>query len=29
VVKAPKGTRISLTARADRAGAVRTEVTLD
>ena len=29
VVRAPKGTRIALTARADRAGAVKTEVTLD
>jgi hypothetical protein len=29
VVKGPKGTRIGLTARADRAGAVRGEVTLD
>jgi murein tripeptide amidase MpaA len=29
VVKAPKGTRIALSARADRAGAVKTEVTLD
>jgi hypothetical protein len=29
VVQAPKGTRITLTAQADRAGAVRTEVTLD
>jgi hypothetical protein len=29
VVRAPKGTRIGLSARADRAGAVRTEVTLD
>jgi len=29
VVRAPKGTRIALSARADRAGAVRTEVTLD
>jgi murein tripeptide amidase MpaA len=29
VVRAPKGTRISLSARADRAGAVRSEVTLD
>jgi murein tripeptide amidase MpaA len=29
VVRAPKGTRIALTARADRAGAVRSEVSLD
>jgi murein tripeptide amidase MpaA len=29
VVRAPKGTRVSLSARADRAGAVRSEVTLD
>lgn len=29
VVKAPAGTRLALSARADRAGAVRTEVTLD
>ncbi len=29
VVKAPKGTRLMLTAKADRAGAVRSEVTLD
>jgi murein tripeptide amidase MpaA len=29
VVRAPKGTRIGLSARADRAGAVRSEVTLD
>jgi murein tripeptide amidase MpaA len=29
VVHAPKGTRLALTARADRAGAVRTEVSLD
>ena len=29
VVRAPRGTRLSLTARADRAGAVRSEVTLD
>jgi murein tripeptide amidase MpaA len=29
VVKAPKGTRVMLTAKADRAGAVRSEVTLD
>jgi hypothetical protein len=29
VVKGPKGMRIGLTARADRAGAVRGEVTLD
>jgi murein tripeptide amidase MpaA len=29
VVRAPRGTRIALSARADRAGAVRTEVTLD
>ncbi len=29
VVRAPKGTRIALTARADRAGVVRGEVTLD
>jgi murein tripeptide amidase MpaA len=29
VVRAPKGTRLALTARADRAGAVRTEVSLD
>ncbi|MBP6902486.1 MAG: carboxypeptidase [Burkholderiaceae bacterium] len=29
VVKAPRGTRLALTAVADRAGAVRTEVTLD
>jgi hypothetical protein len=28
-VRAPKGTRIGLIARADRAGAVRSEVTLD
>jgi murein tripeptide amidase MpaA len=29
VVRAPKGTRVALSARADRAGAVRTEVILD
>ena len=29
VVRAPRGTRLALTARADRAGAVRTEVVLD
>jgi hypothetical protein len=29
VVRAPKGTAIGLSARADRAGAVKTEVTLD
>jgi hypothetical protein len=29
VVRAPKGTHLALTARADRAGAVRTEVSLD
>ncbi len=29
VVRAPQGTRLALTARADRAGAVRTEVSLD
>jgi hypothetical protein len=29
VVRAPKGTRIGLSARADRAGGVRSEVTLD
>ena len=29
VVSAPRGTRIALTAVADRAGTVRTEVTLD
>jgi murein tripeptide amidase MpaA len=29
VVRAPKGTRLAITARADRAGAVRTEVSLD
>ena len=29
VVRAPHGTRVALTARADRAGTVRTEVTLD
>ena len=29
VVRAPKGTRLALTARADRAGMVRTEVSLD
>jgi hypothetical protein len=29
VVKAPKGTRISMSARADRAGVVRSEVSLD
>jgi murein tripeptide amidase MpaA len=29
VVRAPKGTRLALTARADRAGTVRTEVSLD
>jgi len=29
VVRAPKGTRIAMTARADRAGAVRSEVALD
>jgi len=29
VVKAPKGTRFAITARADRAGVVRSEVTLD
>jgi hypothetical protein len=29
IVKAPVGTRIGLSARADRAGAVRTEATLD
>jgi hypothetical protein len=29
VVKAPRGTRLMLTAQADRAGAVRNEVTLD
>lgn len=29
VVRAPRGTRLSMTARADRAGAVRSEVTLD
>jgi len=28
-VRAPKGTRIAMTARADRAGAVRSEVALD
>jgi hypothetical protein len=29
VVRAPRGTRLSLSARADRAGAVHTEVELD
>jgi hypothetical protein len=29
VLRAPRGTRIGLSARADRAGAVRTEVVLD
>ncbi|MDP1691649.1 MAG: hypothetical protein Q8L49_06820 [Burkholderiaceae bacterium] len=29
VVRAPKGTRVSLSAQADRAGAVHGEVTLD
>jgi len=29
VVQAPRGTRIALSARADRAGVVRTEVALD
>ena len=29
VVRAPKGTRLALTARADRAGVVRTDVSLD
>lgn len=29
VVRAPRGTRVALTARADRAGVVRSEVTLD
>jgi len=29
VVRAPKGTRLALTARAQRAGTVRTEVSLD
>jgi murein tripeptide amidase MpaA len=29
VVRAPKGTRLAITARADRAGVVRTEVSLD
>ena len=29
VVRAPKGTRLQLVASADRAGTVRTEVTLD
>ena len=29
VVRAPQGTRLSLSARADRAGAVRTEISLD
>ena len=29
VVRAPRGTRVALTASADRAGTVRTEVTLD
>jgi hypothetical protein len=29
VVRAPRGTQLGLSARADRAGAVRTEVTLD
>ena len=29
VVRAPQGTRLALSARADRAGAVRTEVSLD
>jgi hypothetical protein len=29
VVRAPKGTQIALSARADRAGVVRTTVTLD
>jgi hypothetical protein len=29
VVRAPKGTRLALSARAERAGAVRTEVVLD
>ena len=29
VVRAPKGTHLALSARADRAGVVRTEVTLD
>jgi hypothetical protein len=29
VVRAPRGTRLGLTATADRAGTVRTEVTLD
>jgi len=29
VVRAPKGTRLALSARADRAGVVRTEVSLD
>jgi hypothetical protein len=28
-VRAPKGTRLALTARAERAGTVRTEVVLD
>ncbi|HYJ98117.1 MAG TPA: carboxypeptidase, partial [Burkholderiaceae bacterium] len=29
VVRAPRGTRLSMSARADRAGAVHTEVVLD
>ena len=29
VVRAPRGTRLSLSARADRAGAVHTEIELD
>jgi hypothetical protein len=29
IVKAPRGTHLALTATADRAGTVRTEVTLD
>jgi hypothetical protein len=29
VVRAPKGTRVGLSAQADRAGTVRSEVTLD
>jgi hypothetical protein len=29
VVRAPQGTRLALTARADRAGIVRAEVSLD
>lgn len=29
VVRAPKGTRLALTAQAERAGVVRTEVSLD